>query len=57
VFVSGLVLLAGSVVVLTAVARLRRRVHQSAWLLRRTAAAIDEARRAGRIRTELADTP
>jgi hypothetical protein len=57
VLTGGLVLLAGSVAVLVAVARLRRRVRRAAWLLRRTAAAIGEAERAGRIRANLADTP
>ncbi|HEU5110190.1 MAG TPA: hypothetical protein VFT95_16745 [Micromonosporaceae bacterium] len=41
-------LLAGAGVLLVAVARLRRRVRRAAWLLRRTAAAIGEAERAGR---------
>ena len=36
--------------------RLRRRVRAASWLLRRAAAALGEAERAGRVRAELADT-
>ena len=56
-------LLLGSVLLVLAAAwllwfalRLRRRVRSAAWLVRRTAAAIGEAERSGRVRAELADT-
>jgi hypothetical protein len=55
--ICGLVLMVAAGVLLTAVARLRRRIRKTSRLLTRVTAAIGEAERAGRVRAELADTP
>jgi predicted nucleic acid-binding protein len=54
---AGLVLVVAAGLLLSAAARVRRRVRRTAWVLTRVPAAIGEAERAGRIRAELADTP
>jgi hypothetical protein len=53
---AGLVLVLAAGAVLAAVLRVRRRVRRAAWVLTRVSAAIGEAERAGRVRSELADT-
>jgi hypothetical protein len=50
------VLVAAAGLLLAVAIRLRIKVKRAAWLLTRVAAAIGEAERAGRVRTELADT-
>jgi hypothetical protein len=55
--IAGLVLVAAAGTLLAAVLCLGRRVRTASWLLTRAAAALGEAERAGRIRSELADLP
>jgi hypothetical protein len=47
--IGGVLLVIAALITLRATVRLRRRVRAASWLLTRAAAALDEARRAGRV--------